>query len=83
MLLDNEQHPAGAIAANSLYDDITLVLTDADSVDPDSDTATLSIQIVDDVPKAFVSPVQDVVEGQQLSGVFDFQAGADGRNNFV
>ena len=36
---------------NELYDDITLVLTDADEVGPDSTTATLSIKIVDDVPE--------------------------------
>ncbi|MGE3319242.1 MAG: DUF5801 repeats-in-toxin domain-containing protein [Candidatus Berkiella sp.] len=47
-LLDNENHPAGN-GKNSLYENLNVHLSD---VDGDSANATLSINIVDDVPTA-------------------------------
>ncbi|MCJ8168817.1 retention module-containing protein [Atopomonas sediminilitoris] len=49
-LLDNETHSAGA-GRNSLYDDIDLTLTDDDALNPDSQSATLSVRIIDDIPE--------------------------------
>ena len=50
-LLDNEGH-AVVQGTNDLFDNISLVLTDDDTVNPDSQSATLSIRIIDDVPEA-------------------------------
>jgi len=47
-LLDNEQH-AGVQGENSLFENFTVVLTDTDG---DTDSDTLSVNIVDDVPTA-------------------------------
>ncbi|GAB2174700.1 VCBS domain-containing protein [Dongia sp. agr-C8] len=48
VLLDNEQHAAGA-GNNSLYEDFSVIVTDKDG---DSASDTLSVNIVDDVPDA-------------------------------
>ncbi|WP_395020446.1 VCBS domain-containing protein [Dongia sp.] len=48
VLLDNEQHDAGA-GKNSLYEDFSVIVTDKDG---DSASDTLSVNIVDDVPDA-------------------------------
>ena len=75
-LLDNEAH-ANANGENSLFDDLTVNLTDTDN---DLATATLSIRIVDDVPMAVNDTVNQGGENAPVTfSVFGNDTfGADG-----
>ena len=61
-----------------------LIVLTATITDGDGDTATATADIgnafafEDDGPDAFNEPQQNVPEGQTISGVFDFDPGADG-----
>ncbi|BCM17373.1 Ig-like domain-containing protein [Mesorhizobium sp. J8] len=75
-LLDNEQHATGN-GNNALFDNLTVTLTDQDN---ETDTGTLSIKIVDDVPT--LGPIDHGVVSDQagivLNGSLHLVAGADG-----
>ncbi|TRC95218.1 hypothetical protein FJV76_29725, partial [Mesorhizobium sp. WSM4303] len=74
-LADNEGHAAGQ-DTNSLFENLTVTLTDQDL---QSTNATLSVNIVDDVPTAHDEASQSIAEGAPaLTGTLDFVAGADG-----
>ncbi|WP_332820866.1 type I secretion C-terminal target domain-containing protein, partial [Pseudomonas sp.] len=81
-LLDNETHASGA-GENSLFDNLAVVVTDADG---DTDAGTLSIRVVDDVPQAFYPDSIHVVLGIENPTIttvtkalnFMANAGADG-----
>ncbi|MER8373268.1 DUF5801 repeats-in-toxin domain-containing protein, partial [Mesorhizobium sp. M1406] len=74
-LVDNEAHAAGQ-DTNNLFENFTVTLTDQDL---QSANATLSVNIVDDVPTAHDEASQSIAEGAPaLTGTLDFVAGADG-----
>ncbi|MDP3978608.1 MAG: type I secretion C-terminal target domain-containing protein, partial [Pseudomonas sp.] len=79
-LLDSETHASG-LGENSLFDNLAVVVTDADG---STDSDTLSIRVVDDVPRAF-APVEALLVDQvptshtvTASLNFAGAAGADG-----
>ncbi|WP_284282780.1 beta strand repeat-containing protein, partial [Mesorhizobium amorphae] len=73
-LNDNEAH-ANALDQNSLFENLTVTLTDQDG---QSVNGTLVANIVDDVPTASAEASQNVAEGATITGTLDFGAGADG-----
>ncbi|WP_210328873.1 beta strand repeat-containing protein, partial [Mesorhizobium amorphae] len=73
-LNDNEVH-AHALDQNSLFENLTVTLTDQDG---QSVNGTLVVNIVDDVPTASAEASQNVAEGATITGTLDFVAGADG-----
>lgn len=63
-----ETHP-NANGENNLFEDFPVVLTDADPVNPDVASSTLSIQVIDDVPTAVNDTAQSVAEdGANIGG---------------
>uniref|UniRef100_UPI0004777FA0 hypothetical protein n=1 Tax=Brachymonas chironomi TaxID=491919 RepID=UPI0004777FA0 len=73
-LLGSEKHPEDAAKANnSVYEDLKVVLTDNDG---DKADATLSVQIVDDVPTA-VDDVDSVAAGQTTAATGNVLTGVD------
>jgi len=77
---DNETHASGD-GENSLFDNLAVVVTDADG---DTDSDTLSIQIIDDVPTAVddvdgtATESTPLVTGNVLTDGVDDVLGADG-----
>ncbi|MCA0051590.1 type I secretion C-terminal target domain-containing protein [Mesorhizobium sp. B283B1A] len=75
-LLDNEQHAAGN-GNNTLFDNLTVTLTDQDN---ESSSGILSVKIVDDVPT--IGPIDHGVISDQaglvLNGSLHLVTGADG-----
>ncbi|MFM5843500.1 type I secretion C-terminal target domain-containing protein, partial [Aeromonas sanarellii] len=75
---DNEAHPTAG-GNNSVYEDFAVSLVDSDG---DSATNTLSVQIVDDVPR-FNSVMDAVLSSHTkvaFNGLYDASFGADGVN---
>ena len=75
-LVDDEDH-SGAGDDDELFENFTVVLTDTDN---DSDTGTLSVRIVDDVPVGIFAEtvhLENVVNLEE-SFTLNFVAGADG-----
>ncbi|CAK6694537.1 hypothetical protein OGCDGJMD_01654 [Cyanobium usitatum str. Tous] len=64
VLNDNATHSAGA-GENGLTESLTVTVTDTDG---DSDTASLDIQVIDDVPSLAVGSVTATVDEDGLSG---------------
>ncbi|WP_448505958.1 retention module-containing protein [Immundisolibacter sp.] len=62
-LLDNEAHPL-AQGTNNLFENLPVVLTDSDG---DTTSDTLSVRIVDDVPRA-TSDIDEVATGASTGG---------------
>ena len=77
-LNDNETH-APVQGTNSLFEDLTVSLTDRDD---DNTTGMLSVNIVDDVP-SFTQIMQGIVANQAgiLSGTHNIAFGADGEGS--
>jgi hypothetical protein len=82
-LNDNEAH-AAANGENNLFDNLTVVLTD---INGNSDTDTLSAQIIDDVPSVTItdsdgSPADGATsvaeDAANISGAWTLVKGADG-----
>jgi VCBS repeat-containing protein len=74
LLTDNTTtHPQSG--EDSVFDSFEVIVTDRDG---SSATASLDVEIIDDVPAAADEPLQSVAEGATVTGSFDFTAGADG-----
>jgi len=72
-LADNRtDHPAAG--EDNRTDSIGITVTDSDG---SSASATIDIQITDDVPTASAEPNQNVAEGTTVTGTLDFVQGAD------
>ena len=74
VLTDNTTlHPLAG--TDSLLSSFQVIVTDTDG---STDTASLDIKVIDDVPTASNEASQNVAEGATVTGTLDFVKGADG-----